>query len=110
MSTLKLKFAFSVGLAGAFGTALLAQSPELPAGRMQKRAITACMECHDSSILVQQRLSRPAWEKEVDKMTKWGALVDPKERDALVDYFAGNFAPDKPPYVAPRNQPRKRAR
>jgi hypothetical protein len=59
------------------------------------------MECHDSSIIVQQRLSRPAWIKEMDKMMKWGALVNSKDRDALIDYFSVNFGSDKPPYVAP---------
>ena len=35
-------------------------------------------------------------------MTKWGAEVDPQDRDALIDYFSANFGPDQPPYVAPR--------
>jgi hypothetical protein len=51
---------------------------------------------------VQQRLSKPAWTKEIDKMTKWGAEVDPKDYDALIDYFAANFGPDQPTYAAPR--------
>jgi hypothetical protein len=80
-------------------------SPQLPAGAMQQKATTACMECHDASILVQQRLDRKVWTKEVDKMIRWGAVVDPKDRDALIDYFATNFGPDKPLYVAPRRRP-----
>jgi hypothetical protein len=50
---------------------------------------------------VQQRLSKPAWTKEIDKMMKWGAEVDPKDRDALIDYFSANFGPDRPTYAAP---------
>jgi len=35
-------------------------------------------------------------------MTKWGAIVDPADRDALIDYLSTNFSPDKPPYDPPR--------
>ena len=81
-----------------------ASSPELPAGPMQAKATTACTECHDARIIVQQRLSKATWTKEVDKMTKWGALVDPPDRDALIDYLAANFGVDKPEYVAERSR------
>lgn len=86
---------------------LVAQStsnPELPAGPMQAKVTTACTECHDARIVVQQRLSKAAWTKEVDKMTKWGALVDPQDRDAFIDYLSTNFGTDKPAYVAERLQ------
>src|SRR5437870_12989364 len=63
-----------------------AQAPDLPAGDMQAKARTACLECHESRIILQQRLSKATWGKEVDKMVKWGAVVDAKDRDALIDY------------------------
>jgi len=85
----------------------LGQSNELPPAPVQAKATTACTECHESRIIVQQRLSKAAWTKEVDKMTKWGALVDPADRDALIDYLNTNFAADKPPYVAPRTAAQK---
>jgi hypothetical protein len=75
---------------------------QLPPGPMQAKATTACLECHEARIILQQRLSKAAWTKEVDKMTKWGALVDPGERDALIDYLSANFPMDKPDYVAER--------
>lgn len=71
---------------------------DLPAAPMQAKATTACTECHEARIILQQRLSKAAWTKEVDKMTKWGAVVDPADRDALIDYLSANFSPDKPPY------------
>jgi hypothetical protein len=93
----------------SFATALRAQkggSPnvtaDLPPGPMQLKATTSCTECHEARIILQQRLSKPAWTKEVDKMTKWGAVVDPADRDALIDYLSSNFSPDKPPYEPPR--------
>lgn len=75
---------------------------QLPAGAMQEKAAEVCSTCHEARIIVQQRLSKPAWAKEIDKMAKWGAEVDPKDRDALIDYFAANFDPEKPAYAAPR--------
>jgi mono/diheme cytochrome c family protein len=75
---------------------------DLPAGPMQSKATTACLECHEARIILQQRLSKAAWTKEVDKMTKWGAVVDPADRDALIDYLSANFSPDKPAYEPPR--------
>ena len=75
----------------------------LPAGAMQQKATTACLECHEARIILQQRLSKAAWTKEIDKMAKWGAVVDAADRDALIDYLSENFSPDKPPYVPPRS-------
>jgi mono/diheme cytochrome c family protein len=75
---------------------------DLPVGAMQAKATTACLECHEARIILQQRLTKAAWTKEVDKMTKWGAVVDAKDRDALIDYLSTNFDPDRPAYEPPR--------
>jgi hypothetical protein len=40
---------------------------------------------------MQQRLSKEAWTKEVDKMIKWGALVQTGDREAFIDYLSTNF-------------------
>jgi hypothetical protein len=77
-------------------------SADLPPGPMQAKAVTVCMECHEARIILQQRLSKAAWTKEVDKMTKWGAVVEPADRDALIDYLSANFSPDKPAYEPAR--------
>ena len=79
-----------------------ASSSDLPEGPLRAKAATACTECHEARIIVQQRLSKAAWTKEVDKMTKWGAPVDPQDRDALIDYLSVNFGVDKPAYTADR--------
>jgi len=81
----------------------------LPIGPMQAKATTACLECHEGRIIVQQRLSKGAWTKEVDKMVKWGAVVDAADHDALIDYFSANFGPDQPPYEPPRTSAEKTA-
>jgi hypothetical protein len=82
---------------------LWAQSPDLPPGSVRAKVATACLECHESRIILQQRLSRAAWTKEVDKMIKWGAVVDAADRDAFIDYLSTNFPPDKPPEPAARS-------
>jgi hypothetical protein len=97
---------YYVGLSILLGAVSHAQAPspsELPEGPMQAKAVTACTECHEARIIVQQRLSKAAWTKEVDKMMKWGAVVEPQDRDALIDYLSGNFPADKPEYVAERS-------
>jgi hypothetical protein len=81
---------------------LRAQSPELPAGAAQAKVTTACTECHESRIITQQRLSKGAWTKEVDKMIKWGAVVNPADRDSFIEYLSTNFPPDKAPEEMPR--------
>jgi hypothetical protein len=93
---------FSAALALA-GESSPNPSEQLPAGPAKEKAAAACLTCHEARIIVQQRLSKPAWTKEVDKMMKWGAEVDSKDRDALIDYFSANFGPDQPAYVAPRS-------
>jgi hypothetical protein len=84
-----------------------AQSNELPAAPVQSKVTTTCTECHESRIIVQQRLSKAAWTKEIDKMAKWGALIDPADRDPFIDYLSTNFPADKAPYVAPKTAAQK---
>jgi hypothetical protein len=95
----------AVVLITALSGVVWAASPneQLPSGPIQEKATAACTSCHEARIIVQQRLSKPAWTKEVDKMTKWGAEVDPKDRDGLIDYLSANFGPEQPAYVAPRS-------
>ena len=80
---------------------------DLPSGSMQSKATTSCLECHEARIILQQRLSKAAWTKEVDKMIKWGAVVDANDRDALIDYLSMNFNPDQPAYEPPRTSVEK---
>jgi hypothetical protein len=79
----------------------------LPDGPMAMKASTACTECHEARIILQQRLNKAAWTKEVDKMVKWGAVVEAGDRDALIEYLSANFSPDQPPSEAPRTSTEK---
>jgi hypothetical protein len=41
----------------------------------------------------QQRLARPQWDREVTKMTGWGAEIKTDDRNALLDYLSATFKP-----------------
>jgi hypothetical protein len=97
MSKLKLVFVFCLPAWLAVVMCAQGPAPELPAAPITPKVKTACLECHDSGIIVQQRLDKKLWGKEVDKMIKWGALVEPQEREAFIDYLSTNFPADKPP-------------
>jgi hypothetical protein len=81
---------------------LRAQAPPLPPGAIAQKVTTSCTECHESRIISQQRLSKAAWGKEVDKMIRWGAVVNSADRDAFIDYLSTNFPADKAPELMPR--------
>jgi len=61
-------------------------------GRQEEQR--SCLPCHSLRLIHSQRLSRAAWSKELDKMSKWGAKV--QDREALLDYLVANFGNDKP--------------
>jgi sulfite oxidase len=54
---------------------------------------TSCFVCHDDHMMRPQRLTRAQWDREVTKMTGWGAPVKPERRDALLDYLAAHYKP-----------------
>ncbi len=53
----------------------------------------SCLPCHGADMVAGQHLSRPQWEKEVDKMIRWGSSVKPGERPALIDFLVSHFGP-----------------
>ena len=74
------------------GTSLLHGQalPQGPGGDVLK---AKCVSCHESDIIVSQRLSLAAWTRSVDKMVRWGATITPAEREVLHPYLAANFGP-----------------
>lgn len=68
------------------------QAPrELPDGQGAEPVRARCISCHGIDLIVQQRLTREGWLREVQKMTSWGAVIAPGEQDALVNYLAASF-------------------
>jgi hypothetical protein len=51
------------------------------------------LPCHQEDIIMQQRLTRVQWEREVDKMVRWGAKVDSGDRGPIVDYLLRLYGP-----------------
>ena len=51
----------------------------------------SCIGCHGDEVIRPQRLTRGQWEREVDKMVRWGAQVKPQDKQALLDYLAKEF-------------------
>lgn len=97
---------FAAALTVAQSGSQSSREETLPPGAAKDAAESACLGCHEARIIVQQRLNKAAWTKEVDKMTKWGAPVEAKDRDALIDYLSTNFNPERAPYDAPRSSGR----
>jgi sulfite oxidase len=64
----------------------VAEMPPLP-----DKVKTTCTGCHGEDMIAGQHLTRPQWEREVDKMTRWGADVKPEERTELVDFLSRMF-------------------
>jgi cytochrome c5 len=88
---------WKAGLLSA-GAALLTGglvAQELPAERGRHVMAKRCLSCHEADLITQQRLTRAAWMRSVDKMVRWGAVLDADEREPLLDYLATRFA-DKP--------------
>jgi sulfite oxidase len=54
---------------------------------------TSCMVCHDDHMMGQQHLTRAQWDRELTKMTGWGAAVKPEQRDSLLDYLSARYKP-----------------
>jgi sulfite oxidase len=54
---------------------------------------SACLTCHDEGMMVQQRLTPAQWDRELNKMTGWGAPVKPEDRDAILKYLSTQFKP-----------------
>jgi hypothetical protein len=44
-------------------------------------------------MMRQQRLTRAQWDREVTKMTGWGAGVKPEQHNGLLDYLAARYKP-----------------
>jgi DMSO/TMAO reductase YedYZ molybdopterin-dependent catalytic subunit len=51
----------------------------------------ACLGCHDEHMMQQQHLSRAQWDREINKMTGWGAPLKPTDRDAVLNYLSNQF-------------------
>ena len=70
------------------------QLAPLPEGEGKAIAEQACLQCHSTSMVLQQRLTEKQWTASVDKMIRWGAALPADRKDALIAYLAAHFGPD----------------
>jgi cytochrome c5 len=78
-------------LAAHFAPKPVASHPANDAGLATYKR--ACLVCHDADIIEQQKLSKTAWTRSVEKMMRWGATVTDADKQPLVDYLAAQFPP-----------------
>jgi hypothetical protein len=100
--SLLLAAALIWGTTASWGQSAKSPSAELPSGEAKQKVESACLRCHAAEIIVQQRLDRKLWTSELEKMIRWGAVVDSGDINSFVDYLSTNFGTDRPKYVARR--------
>jgi hypothetical protein len=64
-----------------------------PNGPGKEIADKACLNCHASDVVRQQKLSEKQWMANVTKMVGWGAELPEDRREELIRYLAANFGP-----------------
>jgi hypothetical protein len=72
---------------------LVAAAPETETQPEPEGYKAACFGCHDDHMMRQQRLTRAQWDREVTKMSGWGAAVKPEQREGLLDYLSKRYKP-----------------
>jgi hypothetical protein len=87
-----MRLAVLLSLAAALSLAFAADQATLDRGKKEEG--TSCLPCHSLRLIHSQRLSRAAWNKELDKMSNWGTRI--QDRDALLEYLVANYGDDKP--------------
>lgn len=70
---------------------LAAQAPALPASAGVEVAKAKCIGCHESDLIVSQRLAQGGWDREIAKMERWGAKLSAEERATLLGYLTREF-------------------
>ena len=71
----------------------VAAAAETPAPAPPAGFKSACVTCHEDDVIRQQKLSRTQWDREIDKMARWGANVKPADRAAILDYLSKTYPP-----------------
>jgi hypothetical protein len=67
----------------------------LPPGPMQAKVKAACTQCHNTSRITEQHLTREQWTSELEKMEGLGAVISDADRKAILNYLTRNFGPEK---------------
>jgi hypothetical protein len=79
-----------------------------PNGPGKEIADKACLNCHASDIVRQQKLSEKQWTANVTKMIGWGAELPENRKEELIRYLAANFGPTNRAFQPVVVQPNRR--
>jgi hypothetical protein len=83
--------------ASLLASSLMAADVDLEAAK--KEEARECVACHGLRFIHSQRLSKAAWQKELDKMAGWGAEM--KDKQLLLEYLSAEYGDSKPVPQAP---------
>lgn len=75
------------------GTNQASPVQDLPNGTGIELVRERCLLCHEADLIVQQRLSRAGWVREVEKMIRWGTVATDAEKEVIVNYLARALPP-----------------
>ncbi len=62
---------------------------------MRAKVKAACTQCHNTSRITEQHLTRQQWSAQFEKMEGLGAVIPDADRDAMLNYLVKNFGPPK---------------
>jgi sulfite oxidase len=68
-----------------------ASEPPTPEEALPHGYKFACFGCHDEHMMQQQHLTGAQWDREINKMTGWGAPLKTEDRDAILKYLSDRF-------------------
>lgn len=80
--------------AAQLAIAQFATAADIDLDAAKKEEQRECIACHGLRFIHTQRLSRAAWQKELDKMEAWGAVM--KDKQLLLNYLASEYSDAKP--------------
>lgn len=101
MTRVLLLAALAISAAPPLGT----RFHSLPDGKERPLIEASCLPCHSADLLAQQRLTEKQWTSSVEKMMRWGAKVDEKDKAAMIAYLSRNFGVDNKSFRPIRTQP-----
>lgn len=81
-------------------TFAVAQAPSapgkpLPPGPMQAKVKAACTQCHNTTRITEQHMTRQQWAQQLKKMEGLGAVIPESDRNKILTYLTKNFGPAK---------------
>jgi DMSO/TMAO reductase YedYZ molybdopterin-dependent catalytic subunit len=73
------------------GPEIASTHPTHPPVEFPPKVKQACLGCHEQDMIAGQQITRGQWDRELDKMIRWGAQVKPDDRTEIVDFLARHF-------------------